>query len=85
MAVCSSRCIGFKKSHKCACKNCRNSRRGQRGQYLGKLFKKAKRFIKKVINSDLGKLEINEGLANAPKLYDMGTSRITNKKIRKIL
>ena len=77
--------MGFKKLHKSARKKCRNSRRGQRGRGLGKIFKKAKRFVKKAINSNLGKLAISQGFAHAPKLYDMGTSRIKNKKIRKIL
>ena len=49
------------------------------------ILKKAKRFAKQAINSNLGKLAISQGLAHAPKLFDMGTSRIKNKKIRKIL
>ena len=73
-----NRCMGFKKSHKNASKKCRNSGRGQRGRGLGKTFKKA-------ITSNLGKLAISQGLAHASKLYDMGTSWIKNKKIRKIL
>ena len=85
MVVRCSRCMGFKKLHKRACKKCRNSRRGQRGRCLGKIFKKSKRFVKKTINSDLGKLAIRQGLPHAPKLYNMDTSRIKTKKIRKIL
>ena len=83
MVVRGSKCMVFKKSHKSTCKKCRNSRRGQRGRGLEKIFKKAKRFVKKAINSDLGKLAVSQGLAHAPKLYDMGTSRIKNKKIEK--
>ena len=49
------------------------------------MFKKAKRFVKKAINSNLGKLAISQGLAHVPKLYDIGTSKIKNKKIKKLL
>ena len=75
----------LKKSHKSACKKCRKSTRGQRGQGLGKMFKKGKRFVKKAINSDLRKLAISQDLPHAPKLYDIGTSKIKNKKIKKLL
>ena len=47
MVVRCSKCMVFKKSHKSTCKKCRNSRRGQRGRGLEKIFKKAKRFVKK--------------------------------------
>ena len=76
--------MGFKKSHKSGCKKCRKSRKGQRGRGLGKMFKKAKSFVKKATNSDLGKLAISQGLAHVPKLYDIGTSKIKNKKNQKI-
>ena len=61
--------MGFKKSHKSAFKKCRKSREGQRGRGMGKMFKKAKRFVKKAINSNLGKLAISQELAHAPRLY----------------
>ena len=32
-----------------------------------------------------GKLAISQGLAHAPKLYDIGTSKIKKKKIKKLL
>ena len=48
------------------------------------MSKKAKSFVKKAINSDLGKLAISQGLAHVPKLYDIGTSKIKNKKNQKI-
>ena len=76
--------MGFKKSRKSACKKCRRNRKGQRGQGFGKMFKKAKSFVKKAINSDLGKLAISQGLAHVPKLYDIGTSKIRNQKNQKI-
>ena len=76
--------MGFKKSHKSACKKCRKRRKEQQGRGLGKMSKKAKWFVKKAINSDLGKLAINQGLAHVPKLYDIGTSKIKNKKNQKI-
>ena len=65
-------------------KKCRKSTRGQRGQGLGKMCKRVKRFVKKAMNSDLGKLAISQGLAHAPKLYDIGTSKIKNKKTKKL-
>ena len=76
--------MGFKKSYKSACKKCRKSRKGKRGRGLGKMLKKAVRFVKKAINSDLGKLAISQGLAHVPELYDIGTSKIKNKKIKKL-
>ena len=84
MVVRCSRCMGFKKSHRSACKKCRKSRKEQQGRGLEKRFKKAKRFVKNAINSSLRKLAVSHGLADAPKLYDMGTSKIKNKKIKKI-
>ena len=30
-------------------------------------------------------MTISQGLAYAPKLYDMGTSRIQNKKVKQLL
>ena len=75
--------MGFKKSHRSACKKCRKNRKEQRWWGLGKGFKKAKRFVKKAINSHLGKLAISHGLADAPELYNIGTSKLKNKKIKK--
>ena len=37
---------------------------------------------KKVINSSLGKIPVIEGLEYAPALYEKGTTRIKNKKIK---
>ena len=42
MVVRCSKCMGFKKSHRSACKKCRKSRKEQQGRGLGKGFKKAK-------------------------------------------
>ena len=49
------------------------------------MFKKAKKLAKKVVKSDVAKMAIGQGLAYAPKLYDMGTSRIKNKKVKQLL
>ena len=49
------------------------------------MSKKTKSFVKKAINSDLGKLAISQGLAHVPRLYDIGTSKIKNNKIKKLL
>ena len=61
------------------------SRRGQRGHDIDNLFKKAKKLTKKVVKSDTAKMAIGQGLAYASKLYDMGTSRIKNKKVKQLL
>ena len=34
---------------------------------------------------DIAKMAISQALAYAPKLYDMGTSKIGNKKVKKLL
>ena len=44
-----------------------------------------KKLPKKVVNSDIAKMAISQGLAYAPRLYDMGTSRIGNEKVKKLL
>ena len=44
-----------------------------------------KKLAKKAINSDIAKMTISQGLPYAPKLYDMGTSKIGNKKVKKLL
>ena len=52
---------------------------------MGNFFKKAKRLMKKAINSDIGKFAISQGLAYVPKLLDLDASKIKNKKVRKLL
>ena len=84
MVVRCSRCMGFKRSTKSTCKKCMR-RRGQRGGGFGKFFKKAKGLVKKAVKSDLGKLAISQGLTYAPKLLDIGASKIKNKKIKALL
>ena len=76
--------MGFKKSYKSYCKKCAR-RRGQRGRGIGRLFKKAKKLAKKAVKSDISKMTISQGLAYAPKLYDMGTSRIKNEKVKQLV
>ena len=76
--------MGFKKSRKSKCKKC-GRRRGQRGRAIGSFFKKAKLLTKKAPNSNIGKFAISQGLAYAPKLLDLGASKIKNKKVRKLL
>ena len=85
MAVRCSRCIGFKRSYKSPCKKCANRRSGQRGRGFKSFFKKAKNAVKKAPKSYIAKMAISQGLAYAPKRYDMGTSKIKNKKIEKLL
>ena len=41
--------------------------------------------MKRALNSDIGKFAISQGLAYAPKLLDLGASKIKNKKVRSIL
>ena len=36
-------------------------------------FKKAKKLAKKAVNSDIAKMPKSQGLAYAPKLYNIGT------------
>ena len=84
MAVRCSKCTGFKKYYKSYCKKCAR-RRGQRGRFIGSLFKKAKKLAKKAVKSDIAKMAISQGLAYAPKLYDLDTSRIENKKVKQLL
>ena len=76
--------MGFKKSYKSFCKKCVR-RRGQRGRGIGNLFKKAKKLAKKVVKPDIPKMAISQELAYTPKLYNMGTSRIKNKKVKQLL
>ena len=76
--------MDFKKSYKSHCKKC-TRRRGQRDRGIGSLFKKAKKLAKKPIKSHIAKMAISQGLAYVPKLYDMGTSRIKNKKVKLLL
>ena len=84
MVVRCSRWMGFKRSSKSTCKNCMR-KRGQRGRGFGKFFKKAKCLVKKAVKSDLGKLATSQGLAYAPKLLDIGTFKIKNKKVKALL
>ena len=84
MVVRCRRCMGFKRSTKSTCKKCMR-RRGQRGCGFGKFFKKAKGLVKKAEKSDLEKLAISQWLAYAPKLLDMGASKIKNKKVKALL
>ena len=75
MVVRCSRCMDFKRSR----------RRRQRGGGFGKFFKKANGLVKKAVKSDLEKLAISQGLTYAPKLLDMGASKIKNKKVKALL
>ena len=77
--------MGFKKSYKSPCKKCKRSLSGQRGCGIKSFFKKAKKLAKKVVISDIAKMAISQVLTYAPKLYDMGTSKIGNKKLKKLL
>ena len=72
MVVLCRKCMGFKKSYKSCSKKCA-CRRGQRGRGIGSLFKKAEKLAKKAVKSDIAKMAISQGLAYAPKLYDIGT------------
>ena len=85
MVVRCSRCMDFKKSYKSPWKKCKRRRSGQRGRGIKRFFKKAKKLAKKAVNSDIAKMAISQGLAYASKLYDMGTSKIENKKVKKLL
>ena len=82
MAVRCSRCIGFKRSYKSPCKKCANRRSGQRGREFKSFFKKAKNAVKKAPKSYIAKMAISQGLAYAPKRYDMGTSKIRIKRLK---
>ena len=73
-------CMGFKRSRKSRCKKC-SCRRGQTGRGITSFFKKAEHLTKKAINLDTGKFAISQGLAYAPKLLDLGASKIRNKKL----
>ena len=85
MVVRCSRCMGFKKSYKSPCKKCKRRRSGQRRSGIKSFFKKAKKLVKKEVNSYIAKMTISQGLAYAPKLYNMGTSKLGNKKVKKLL
>ena len=77
--------MGFKKSCKSPCKKCKRRRSGHRGGGIKSFFKNAKKLAKKVVNSGIAKMAISQGIAYAPKLYDMGTSKIGIKKVKKFL
>ena len=83
MVVHCSRCMGFKKSLKNPCKKCKKKLSRQRGCGFKSFFKKAKKLAKKTVNSDIAKMAISQGLAYAPKLYDMSTSKIGNERVKK--
>ena len=44
-----------------------------------------KKIAKKVVNSDIAKMAVSQGLAYAPKLYNMRTSKIGSKTVKKLL
>ena len=82
-----SRCnifMGFRKYRESKCKKC-SRRRGLKGREIGIFFKKAKRWTKKAINSDIGKFAVSQELAYAPKFSDLGASKIKNKKLDDIM
>ena len=85
MVVRCSRCMGFKKSYKIPFKKCERRRTGQRGHGIKSFFKKVIKLAQKAVNSNIAKMPINQGLAYAPKLYNIGTSKIGNKKVKKLL
>ena len=85
MVVCCSRYMGFKKSCKSSCKKSKRRRSGQRGRGIKSLFKKAKKLAKKAVNSDIAKMAVIQGVAYALRPYDIGTSKIGNKKMKKLL
>ena len=85
MVVRCSRCMGFKKSYKSPFKKCERRRTGQRGHGIKSFFKKVIKLAQKAVNSNIAKMRINQGLAYAPKLYNIGTSKIGNKKVKKLL
>ena len=76
---------GFYKIILKSLQKCKRRRSGQRGRGIKSFFKKAKKLAKKAVNSDIAKMAISQGLAYAPKLYDMATSKIGNKKVKKLL
>ena len=77
--------MGFKKSCKSLCKKCKRRRSGQRGRGTKSFFKKAKKLANKTVNSGIARMAISQGLAYAPKLYNLGTSKIGNIKVKKLL
>ena len=85
MIVWCSKCMGFKRSYKSACKKCTYRCSGQRGRGFKSFFRKAKNAVKKAAKLDIAKMAMSQGLAYAPKLCDMATSKIKNKNIQKLL
>ena len=77
--------MDFEKLYKSPCKKCKRRGSGKRRCGSKIYFKKTKKLPKKVVNSDIAKMAISQGLAYAPRLYDMGTSRIGNEKVKKLL
>ena len=76
---------GIQKSYKSPCKKCKRRRSRQRGRGIKSFFKKTKKLAKKAVNSDIAKTAVSQELAYAPKFYHMGTSKIGNKKMKKLL
>lgn len=76
-----NRCMGFKKSRKSKWKKCVR-RRGQHGRGVGSFLKKARRLAKKAIKSDIDRAAISKSLEHALALYNKGTSKIKNKKVK---
>ena len=83
--VCCSKFVAFKKSYKSPWKEYKRRRSGQRGRGIKNFFKKVEKLAKKAVNSDIAKMIISQGFAYGPKLYDMRTSKIGNKKVKKLL
>ena len=85
MVVRCSRCMGYKNSYISPCKKYKRRRSRQRGRGIKSLFKNAKKLAKKTVNSDIAKMVKSQELTYAPKIYDMVTSKIANKKVKKLL
>ena len=85
MVVCCSQFMASKKSYKSPWKEYKRRRSGQSGRGIKNVFKKVEKLAKKVVNSGITKMAISQGLAYAPKLYDMSTSKIGNKMVKKLL
>ena len=55
------------------------------GRGVKKIFKKATTLAKKVARSDLERMAVSQGLAYAPKLLELGSKNIKNKKLKSLL
>ena len=76
---------GFQKIIKKSLQKSKKIRSGQKEHGIKSFYKKAKKIAKKTVNSDIAKMAISQRLAYAPKLYDMGNSKIGNKKVKNLL